>query len=204
VFKLTFSEKQLPEDIPHPTNCSTQQKEPKKLDRYKEDLFEQWKYMLQFYKKLIEEDRREFLFGTPLGYILLGVLAEGLVKIILFFGIPNEYLAIERGNRTLGELKGRLIKLLKEGKRETNKIKIKELNDSFELITLLRNNFIHFPFYYEDDYRFRWIFFQLFAYLLDKFSLWEYLDNSEVEFIKKMALEKPTGVLLLEVDLYEQ
>jgi hypothetical protein len=44
----------------------------------------------------------------------------------------------------------------------------------------------------------------VFAYLLDKFSLWEYLEISEGEFIKKMALEKSIGVSLLEVDLYEQ
>ncbi len=179
-------------------------KEPEKLDSYRIDLFEQWRYIFNFYKKLFEEDRREFQFGTPLGYVFLGVLAEGLVKIILFFDNPNEYLGIELKNRTLGNLKNRLIKLLKGRKKESNESKIKELNDSLELINSLRNNFIHFPFYYSDDYRFRWVFFQVFAYLLDKFSLWKYLDNSEVEFIKEMALENPVGVSLLEGDLYEQ
>ena len=178
--------------------------EPERLDSYKKDLFEQWKYMFNFYKKLLEEDRRESQFGTPLGYVFLGVLAEGLVKIILFFDNPSEYLGKEQRNRTLGKLKDRLKKLLKDYKKESNETKIKELEDSLELINSLRNNFIHFPFYYSDDYRFRWIFFQVFAYLLDKFSLWEYLESPEVEFIKEMAFKKPEGISLLEVDLYEQ
>ena len=179
-------------------------KDPKKLDRYRIDLFEQWKYIFNFYKKLLEEDRRESQFGTPLGYVFLGVLAEGLVKIILFFDNPSEYLGKEQRNRTLGNLKDRLKKLLKDHKKESNETKIKELADSLELINLLRNNFIHFPFYYSDDYKFRWIFFQVFAYLLDKFSLWEYLESPEVEFIKEAALKKPEDVSLLDVDLYEQ
>ena len=179
-------------------------KEPERLDSYKkEQLFEQWKYIFNFYKKLLEEDRRESQFGTPLGYVFLGVLAEGLVKIILFFDNPSEYLGKEQRNRTLGNLKDRLKKLLKDHKKESNETKIKELADSLELINLLRNNFIHFPFYYSDDYKFRWIFFQVFAYLLDKFSLWEYLDSPEVEFIKEMA-KKLGGDSLFEVDLYEQ
>ena len=179
-------------------------KDPIKLDNYKRDLFDDWKYIFDFYKKLLEEDRRESRFGTPLGYIFLGVLAEGLVKIILFFDNPSEYLGQEPRKRTLGNLKNRLKKLLKDHKKESNETKIKEFEDSLELINSLRNNFIHFPFYYSDDYRFRWIFFQVFAYLLDKFSLWGYLDSSEVEFIKEAALKKPEGVSLLEVDLYEQ
>ena len=179
-------------------------KDPIKLDSYRIDLFEQWKYMFNFYKKLLEEDRRESRFGTPLGYVFLGVLAEGLVKIILFFDNPSEYLGKEPRKRTLGKLKDRLKKLLKDHKKESNETKIKELEDSLELINSLRNNFIHFPFYYSNDFRFRWIFFQVFAYLLDKFSLWGYLDSSEVEFIKEAALKKPEGVSLLEVDLYEQ
>ena len=179
-------------------------KDPIKLDSYRIDLFEQWKYMFKFYKKLLEEDRRESRFGTHLGYVFLGVLAEGLVKIILFFDNPSEYLGKEPRKRTLGKLKDRLKKLLKDHKKESNETKIKELEDSLELINSLRNNFIHFPFFYSDDYRFRWIFFQVFAYLLDKFSLWGYLDSSEVEFIKEAALKKPEGVSLLEVDLYEQ
>ena len=175
-------------------------KEFESFSKDKKELFGQWTYIFNFYKKLLEEDRRESQFGTPLGYVFLCVLAEGLVKIILFFDNPNEYLAIEPRGRTIGNLKKRLTKLIKE----PNETKFKELKLSLDLINLLRNNFIHFPFYYSDDYRFRWLFFQVFAYLLDKFSLWNYLENSEGEFIKKMALEKPIGVSLLEVDLYEQ
>ncbi len=180
-------------------------KEPERLDSYKKyDLFGVWGYIFDFYKKLLEEDRRESQFGTPLGYIFLGVLAEGLVKIILFSETPTEYLDIDPRVRTLGRLKSRLKNLLKDHEKESNETKIKELEDSLDLINSLRNNFIHFPFYSSDDYRFRWIFFQVFAYLLDKFSLWEYLDSQKVEFIKKEALEKPKGVSLFEVDLYEQ
>ncbi len=176
-------------------------KEPDSFSKYKKDLFEQWIYILEFYKKIkiIKKEGRDFSL-TLLEYIFLGVLVEGLVKIILFFDNPYEYSAIKPGKRTLGTLKDNLIKLIKE----PNETKIKELQLSLKLINLLRNNFIHFPFYSSDDYRFKWIFFQVFAYLLDKFSLWKYLDNSEVEFIKEMALEKPVGVSLLDVDLYEQ
>jgi hypothetical protein len=175
-------------------------KEPESFNKDKKGLFGQWTYIFNFYKKVLEEDRRESQFGTPLGYVFLCVLAEGLVKIILFFDNPNEYLAIEPGRRTIGNLKKGLLVLIEEH----NETKFKELKLSLNLINLLRNNFIHFPFYYSDDYRFRWLFFQVFAYLLDKFSLWNYLENSEAGFIKKMALEKTVGVSLLEVDLYEQ
>jgi hypothetical protein len=106
-------------------------KEPERLDSYKkEQLFEQWKYIFNFYKKLLEEDKRESQFGTPLGYVFLGVLAEGLVKIILFFDNPTGYLGIEQRDRTLGKLKGRLKNLLKDHKEESNETKIKELEDS--------------------------------------------------------------------------
>ena len=203
-------------------------KDPEEFGSYRIELFQQWRSLLNLYKKLLEEERREFeewkvkfydyikpleleedrhasKIDTPRGYVLLGVLAEGLVKIILFFDDHTWYLGIEQGRRTLGKkLKGRLIGLLKDNKKESNETKIKELEDSLELITSLRNNFIHFPFYYSDDYRFRWIFFQVFAYLLDKFSLWEYLESPEVEFIKEAALKKPEDVSLLDVDLYEQ
>ena len=178
-------------------------KEFESFSKDRKELFGQWTYIFNFYKKLLEEDRRESQFGTPLGYVFLGVLAEGLVKIILFFDNPSEYLGKEQRNRSLGNLKDRLKKLLKDNKKESNETKIKELEDSLELINSLRNNFIHFPFYYSDDYRFRWIFFQVFAYLLDKFSLWEYLESPEVEFIKEAALKKPEDVSLLDVDLYE-
>jgi hypothetical protein len=175
-------------------------KERENLSKYKKDLFEQWIYIFEFYKKIIKKEGRDFSQNL-LEYIFLGVLVEGLVKIILFFDDPNEYSTIQRGNRALGrKLTKRLTKLIKE----PNETKFKELKQSLDLIILLRNNFIHFPFYSSDDYRFRWLFFQVFAYLLDKFSLWNCLDNSEGEFIKKMALEKPVGVSLLEVDLYEQ
>ncbi len=178
-------------------------KEPEKLEKYKNDLFLEWKSFLNFYQKLLEEDERESQFGTSRGYILLGVLAEGLVKIVLFFDDPSKYLDKKQGNRTLGNLKGEIKKLLKAHKKESNETKIKNLEKSLELINSLRNNFIHFPFYYSDDYRFRGIFFQVFAYLLDKFSLWEYLDSPEVEFIKERA-KKPGGVSLFDVELYEQ
>jgi hypothetical protein len=44
----------------------------------------------------------------------------------------------------------------------------------------------------------------VFAYLLEKFSLWEYLESPEFEFIKEAALKKTEDVSLLDVDLYEQ
>ena len=174
-------------------------KEPESFNNYKKDLFEQWISILGLYKKTIKKEGRFFTLSSH-EYIFLGVLFEGLAKIILFFNSPMDYLAMEPKNRILGRLKHKLIELI----NEPDETKSKELGKSYELMTSLRNNFIHFPFYSSDDYRFRWLFFQVFAYLLDKFSLWNYLENSEGEFIKKMALEKPVGVSLLEVDLYEQ
>lgn len=172
--------------------------DPERFNDYKKDLFEDWRYFLHLYQKVIKD---EVHIANPREYVLLGVLVEGLVKIILFSDNPTKYLDDRKpGNRTLRTLNNELTKSIKD----TNDTKMVELRKSLELITLLRNNFIHFPFYYSLDYRFRWLFFQVFAYLLDRFSLWVYLDNSEVIFIKKIALEKPEGVSLLEVDLYEQ
>ena len=171
--------------------------DPQRFNDCKKDLFEDWGYFLRLYQKVIEE---EVHIANTREYVLLGVLVEGLVKIILFSDSPEKYLNIKKWKRTLGKLRDKLT----ESINEPDETKIAELEDSLELITELRNNFIHYPFYYSLDYRFRWLFFQVFAYLLDRFSLWEYLDNSEVIFIKKIALEKPAGVSLLEVDLYEQ
>ena len=170
--------------------------DPERFNDYKKDLFEDWRYFLHLYQKVIKD---EVHIANPREYVLFGVLIEGLVKIILFFDNPEKYLDRKRQKRTLGILMDKLTELIKE----PNETKIAGLEDSLKLITELRNNFIHFPFYYSLDYRFRWLFFQVFAYLLDRFSLWGYLDNSEVIFIKEMALEKPAGVSLLEVDLYE-
>ena len=171
--------------------------DPERFNDYKKDLFEDWRYFLHLYQKVIKD---EVHIANPREYVLLGVLVEGLVKIILFSDSPEKYLDIKKWKRTLGKLRGKLT----ESINEPDETKIAELEDSLELITELRNNFAHFPLYSSLDYRFRWLFFQVFAYLLDKFSFWGYLDDSEVEFIKKIAFEKPTGVSLLEVDLYEQ
>ncbi|NOQ32686.1 MAG: hypothetical protein GQ567_00585 [Methanosarcinales archaeon] len=176
---------------------------PAEIEKYKQGLFNQWISILGSYREISEKDDRK-LPEIPSEYIILGALAEGLVKIVLFFNKPGDYLSIEQRDRTLGKLRNKLITMIKEQKKEPDDKKIKELSDSLELIAMLRNNFIHFPFYFHDDYRFMWVFFQVFAHLLDKFSLWEYLDNSDVEFIKRVALNKPTGIKLLEVDLYEQ
>ena len=175
----------------------------KELESYKKGLSKQWISILGLYRKISEKDDRR-LSEIPSEYIILGALAEGLVKFVLFFDKPYNYLIIEQWDRTLGKLRNKLVKMVKEQKKEPDEMKIKELANSLELMTVLRNNFIHFPFYFSDDYRFRWVFFQVIAYLLDKFSLWEYLDSSNIEFIKKVALDKPTGIKLLEVDLYEQ
>ena len=176
---------------------------PTEIEKYKQRLFDQWISILSSYRKISEKDDRR-LSEIPSEYIILGALAEGLVKFVLFFDKPYNYLIIEQWDRTLGKLRNKLVKMVKEQKKEPDEMKIKELANSLELMTVLRNNFIHFPFYFSDDYRFRWVFFQVIAYLLDKFSLWEYLDSSNIEFIKKVALDKPTGIKLLEVDLYEQ
>jgi len=175
----------------------------KELESYKKGLSKQWISILGLYRKISEKDDRR-LSEIPSEYIILGALAEGLVKIVLFFNKPDDYLIIEQRDQTLGKLRDKLITMIGEQKKEPDEKKIEELGNSLELITKLRNNFIHFPLYFYDDYRFRWVFFQVFAYLLDKFSLWEYLDSSDVKFIKRVALDKPTGIKLLEVDLYEQ
>lgn len=171
--------------------------DPERFKAIKKDVFEQWRYFFGFYQKIIEDEVHS---ANPLEYILLGVLAEGLVKISLFCDNPENYVHKEKKDRTLGKLIKELVKLIQEP-NETKKVELKE---SLSLITELRNNFVHFPFYSTLDYRFRWLYFQVFAYLFDKFSLWENLDYSEEKVIKKIALEKPIGVSLLEVDLYEQ
>jgi len=176
---------------------------PMEIEKYKQGLFDQWISILRSYREISEKDDRR-LSEIPSEYILLGALAEGLVKIVLFFDKPYDYLIIEERGRTLGNLRDKLIKMIRAQKKEPDEKKVKELGNSLELITKLRNNFIHFSFYFHDDYRFRWIFFQVIAYLLDKFSLWGCFDSSDADFIKKVALDKPTGIKLLEVDLYEQ
>jgi hypothetical protein len=173
------------------------QNNPERFNDCKKDLFEDWGYFLRLYQKVIED---EVHIANTREYVLLGFLVEGLIKIILFSDSPEKYLNIKKWKRTLGKLRDKLT----ESINEPDETKIAGLEDSLKLITELRNNFIHYPFYCSLDYRFRWLFFQVFAYLLDRFSLWEYLDNSEVIFIKKIAFEKPTGVSLLEVDLYGQ
>jgi|GEM_PF-2528889 len=199
-FKRKLNE--LKQTLPKKSECKLLNiiKDQEELESYKKDLFKQWSNILLFYRGIEEKNMDSSLREKYLDYILLGVLTEGLVKLILFFDNP-----LDKKSRkgTLRPLKKTLISLLKENKKATDKNKIEDLSDALELISLLRNNFVHFPFYYSDDYQFTWVFFQIYAYLLEKFSLWNYLDDATVKFVKKSALDRPSGVSPLEVDLYE-
>ena len=83
-------------------------KEPESFSKYKKDIFEQWISILGLYKKPIKKEGRFFTRSSH-EYIFLGVLFEGLAKIILFFNSPMDYLAMEPKNRVLGKLKHKLI-----------------------------------------------------------------------------------------------
>ncbi|MEA2065590.1 MAG: hypothetical protein U9O65_00585, partial [Thermotogota bacterium] len=54
--------------------------DPERFNDYKKDLFEDLGYFLRLYQKVIKD---EVHIANPREYVLLGVLVEGLVKIIL-------------------------------------------------------------------------------------------------------------------------
>ncbi|WP_156967415.1 hypothetical protein [Geoglobus ahangari] len=132
--------------------------------------------------------------------LLLSVLFEGFVKIVCFFEGPNIILSREKSRRTLGSIKNEFKKILSE--KEDNKIKLCEIQEILDLFTKLRNEFLHFPFYYRWDYRFHWLFFQLVSYTLEKLDLWDYLDGDTQRIVKHYAKNKPAGISLLDVPLY--
>lgn len=166
------------------------------FNKYKEDLLLQFQNIIESYKKLSDGDKT---LGCISQEILLNSAIEGLLKIILFFDEPYDYLMIERKNRSLGKLKDKIIKKIKEKEKneEKNKDKIKVITAVLGLINELRNTFVHFPFYSEKDYRFEYIYFQLIAYLIETFGYWDQLDEKICNYIKEKAREKPEGIDLL-------
>ena len=87
---------------------------------------------------------------------------------------------------------------------ERNKTNIFLIENLLEAIKELRNNFIHFPFYYEHDYRFDYMYFQLMAYLIEGNNLWDLIGNEVKIYIQNTSQAKPTGIDLLGgIKLYE-
>ncbi|NCP71958.1 hypothetical protein GW835_01010 [archaeon] len=167
-----------------------------KKQKFIANLFKQFKFLLNNYKKLKEDSTTEEISHI----ILLNICVEGLVKIILIDKDPINYLQIPIKNRTLGKLKFKLFSYIINNK-DSNKELIESL---FNLIGNQRNNFIHFPLYYEEDYRFEYMYFQLIAYLIDKFGYWDCLDKSIVSYIREIAVKKSIGIDLLEgIKLYK-
>lgn len=167
-------------------------------DKYKEDLFKQFQNIIKDYKEISSKPRTLQDISSE---ILLNSALEGIIKIILFVDSPIDYLHLPRRNRTLGNLKNKLLEKIEKEDGKKKEITKTILN----LVNELRNNFIHFSFYYENDYRFECLYFQLIAYLFEKFKFWDKIDKNTINFIKEKALNKPEGIDLLEgIKLYEK
>lgn len=163
------------------------------------DYFLQFENMILNYKLLSEKNSNLYDHSIE---ILLNSAVEGLIKLILFHNDYISYLSIDKKNRSLGVLKKNILKILKI--KENKKEKINIVNILLDTIQELRNNFIHFSFYSQKDYRFEYVYFQLIAYFIDKFHHWEKLDEKTSSYIKQIAKNKPNGIDLLDgVKLYE-
>jgi len=176
-------------------------KDPDDFKKYKKGLFEKYQNLINDYKKLCSKKYRTIEDISDI--VLLNCATEGLIKIVLFDQDPHDYLNIEKKERTFGKLKGMIIDKIKE--KEKNKNKIESANKILELINNLRNNFMHFPFYFQYDYRFYKVYFNFMAYIIEIFGYWNEIDEKVAKYIKEKALEKIIGIDLLERDaLYEE
>lgn len=177
-------------------------KDPDKFKGYKKDLFEKYQNLINDYEKLRSKELMIINEDIP-HIVLLNCATEGLIKIVLFDQDPYGYLNIEKKERTFGKLKGIIIDKIKE--KEKNKNKIESAKKILELINNLRNNFMHFPFYSQFDYRFYKVYFNFMAYIIEIFGHWNEIDEKVAKYIKEKALEKINGIDLLERDaLYEE
>lgn len=154
--------------------------------------FSQFEEMVKNYKLLSEQARDLHEHSAE---VLLNSAVEGLIKIILFVDDSISYLNIEKRKRTIGSLKSNILQLIKTKEKSQEKIKI--IDYLLDIIQELRNNFIHFSFYSQKDYRFEYLYFQLIAYLIDSFNYWDKLSKATSEYIKKIAKDIPGGVDLL-------
>lgn len=162
------------------------------FDTYKNGLFIQFETLIKDYE-----------YGDGItSIVVLNSAFEGLVKIVLFFNSPSDYLKRGKPERTLGNLKNDLLKIVKDNETDENKILL--IKYIFDLIKELRNNFIHFPFYSKYDYRFEYMYFQIMAYLLKTNNLWSRLDNESKDIFQQKSQKKPQGTDLLGgIKLYE-
>ena len=168
-------------------------------ERFIKDLYTQFQYLIEAYIVLSKKPYNLCNIST---YPLLNSAFEGLIKIIIFLNSPKDYFKIAMNQRTIGSLKGKLISILENHGLENDKITI--VRSSLDLIQNLRNTFIHFPFYYNYDYRFEHMYFQLIAFILETFDLWTHISLKLKKLIIKLAMDKPNGTDLFEgVNLYE-
>ena len=167
-----------------------------KKKNFIEKLIKQFESIIKEYKKINSKSKHDFKDISNL--ILLNISIEGLIKIVTFDKLPLDYLQIDKKNRTIYNIKNLLLKIIP--KKEQNKINIVKI--ILDLVNEQRNTFIHFPLYYEDDYRFKYYYFQLIAYLIEYNDYWNYLDNDIKKYIKIQAKELPTGIKLLKKELY--
>jgi hypothetical protein len=169
---------------------------------------EQSRNLFPMYQQLIK-DYKELSSKSSSGLedishiIILSSACEGLIKIVLLTDDPYDYLDAEQRDRTLGKLKKKLINKLREKDKNNDNILVVE--KVLDLIIDLRNKFVHFPIYYEYDYRFERLYFNLMAYIIEAFGYWNEIDEEVARYIKEKAKQKVNGIDLLDgVVLYEQ
>ena len=151
-------------------------------DRLLSSFFERWAILLEHYVCSINRSRDLY---DILDTVLLSILYEGFVKIVCFLEDPQLVLSKRKRERTLGKLSSDFISIIKKYERDGDKLsEIEELVDFFNKI---RNEILHFPLYYELDYRLPWLFFQLVAYSLEKLDLWEYINEEVANIIKGLC-----------------
>lgn len=110
-------------------------------------------------------------------------------------------LSKRKRERTLGKLSSDFISIIKKYERDGDKLS--EIEELVKFFNKIRNEILHFPLYYELDYRLPWLFFQLVAYFLEKLDLWEYINEEVANIIKGYAKSIPPGNTLLKKQLYE-
>jgi hypothetical protein len=170
------------------------------LEQYCISLFNNFDSIIGNYKITIEKNNIN-LINSPTEFILLNSAFEGLVKILLINDDYLKFLNSLKGNRTLHKLKEDFIYMIKQKEKDSKKIEI--ISSIYDLFKNLRNNFVHFPFYSHIDYRFEYLYFQMFSYLLELNNYWNYLSNEISDYIKIKSKDVPSGIDILEgISLY--
>lgn len=164
------------------------------LEQYYVSLFNNFESIIENYKITIERNDIN-LINSPTEFILLNSAFEGLVKISLINNDYSKFLNKAKSNRTLHQLKSEFISMIRLKEKNDKKVDIISL--IYDLFKNLRNNFVHFPFYSHIDYRFEYLYFQMFSYLLEINNYWNYLNNEINTYIKAKSKEIPNGIDIL-------